>query len=336
MEVHAFHEDVALIVNDECPGRRLQLAELLRDLSFVRTEAPPARAAVVRLSVCGSVKGHGLPPGGRLLLEANGLRAIAVGNGAYLSDGASLFHVDVQRACATAQLASSFETRSAQHRQRFWAFGLLKLLRRHGLFGLHAAAVATPQGQNVIFVGPSGCGKTTMAIALIRRGGRYLSDDAILLRARSGSIDALALRKPFSIEVANTGSYRDLLPNPVRTDPGVRRKQRADAYANYSSQHVPRFRPDVIVFPSVVARARSSLSPVSRPAALAGLLTQSGPELFDQPTMPSHLTVLTQLLRQATPYALAAGRDLHRHPEAILDLLQHAQGGTAWPGSSSS
>lgn len=333
--IHALHEDVVLVVSDECPGRQLYLSELLRDLSFVRTESPPTEAAVLRLSVRENAEGLGLPAGERVRLGVTGLLTIDVGSSAYLGDGESLLRVDLERSCAGAWLAPTFESRSAEHRQRFWAFGLLKLLRRQGLFGLHAAAVATPEGPNVLFVGPSGSGKTTLAIALIRRGGRFLTDDAILLRARSDGVDALALRRPFSVDVTTAGEYPDLVATWARAHHRVARKQRADAHAAYASQHVPGFHPQVIVFPTVTSQQRSSLRAISRSAALAHLLTQSGPELFDQSTMTAQLDVLARLLRQAMPYELASGRDLHRHPEAIVDLLQQVHGGPAWPGSSS-
>ena len=97
-----------------------------------------------------------------------------------MSEGASLLHVRPQCGRATAQIAPSFDERPLQLRQRFWAHGILTLLRPLGLYGLHAAGVATPQGVNLLIVGPSGSGKSTMTIGMIRAGGRFLSDDAIL------------------------------------------------------------------------------------------------------------------------------------------------------------
>ena len=64
------------------------------------------------------------------------------------------------------------------------------------------------------------------------------------------------------------------------------------------------------------------------------LLTQSGPELFDRTTTSAHLDVLGRLLRQAVTYELVAGRDLHRAPHGLIDLLQTVTG-AAWPDSSS-
>ncbi len=57
-------------------------------------------------------------------------------------------------------------------------------LRRCGLFELHAAGVVEPEtGGGFLVVGPSGSGKSTLATQLASAGWRYLSDDALLLRA---------------------------------------------------------------------------------------------------------------------------------------------------------
>jgi len=69
--------------------------------------------------------------------------------------------------------------------------------------------------------------------------------------------------------------------------------------------------------------------------ALRNLLAQSGPELFDRPTMSAHLDVLGRLLRQTTPYELRAGEDLHRAPQRLTELLERGPGAPACPGSSS-
>ncbi len=66
------------------------------------------------------------------------------------------------------------------------------LARHTGLFHLHGAALATPDGgAGVLVVGESGSGKTTLVLALLRRGFVPYSDDVALMEP-----DTLALR-PF-------------------------------------------------------------------------------------------------------------------------------------------
>jgi hypothetical protein len=91
----------------------------------------------------------------------------------------------------------------------------------------------------------------------------------------------------------------------------------------------------MIVFPRIVPQAASELRRLPGSVALRHLLDQSGPGLFDKPTMAAHLDVLSRLLRQTATYELLAGEDVYRSPQAFLDLLEHAPGAAAWPGSSS-
>lgn len=67
--------------------------------------------------------------------------------------------------------------------------------RRADLWMLHAAGIATPQGDVVVFVGPSGRGKTTASRHLGQHYG-YVSDETIGITSEGR---VLAYRKPLSI-----------------------------------------------------------------------------------------------------------------------------------------
>jgi hypothetical protein len=332
MDLHVLHDEVALEVTDERPGRPQDLSDLLGDLSFVRERTSTVPGRLV-LSV--HVAGRAIPlPGGHAASHPDTVRVEHSGDDAYVTDGASLLHVEARCGRATAQIAPSFDARPLPLRHRFWAYGITKLLRQQGLFALHAGGVSTPRGDHLLLVGPSGSGKSTITIGLIRAGGRFLSDDAVLLRTAADGIEALTFRRPFSIDAARAADYADLV-GPVARPQGSRaHKRRADALRTYRSQSLQCFRPRAIIFPCIVAQATSDLRELSRAEALSHLLAQSGPELFDGPTMSAHLDVLGRLLRQTTPYELRAGQDLHRAPELLADLLEHTMG-AAWPGSSS-
>ena len=60
---------------------------------------------------------------------------------------------------------------------------LPRALAHQGHFVLHAAAVASDDGA-VLLVGGSGAGKSTLAAALLKRGWKVLSDDAVVVESR--------------------------------------------------------------------------------------------------------------------------------------------------------
>lgn len=333
MGLHVLHEDVVLRVTREEQAPVADLDRLLDDLSFVRIGTAPSGLPTISLRVRRAVRPQVIPAGGRLHAPSRGLRVLEFPARGCVSDGSSALDVQLGRASAVATLTETFAARPCELRQRFWAFGVMKLLRARGFFGLHAAAVTTPSGLNLLIVGPSGCGKSTMAIQVIRRGGLYLSDDAVLLRASGNEVECLALRKPFSIDAARTGDFVDLLR--AAGPPPASRKRRVDVEPAYPRQRVTRFRPQALVFPSIVGGARSALRPVRGEDAMRHLLAQSAPELFDRRTMPAHLRVLSRLVCRAPGLEMRAGRDVYESPAALEGLLDRIGGEAAWPGSSS-
>ncbi len=58
-----------------------------------------------------------------------------------------------------------------------------------GLEAFHASAV-TLDGQAVAFVGPTGAGKTSLAIRLVAGGGRFLTDDVLIVDEQRGRLRA--------------------------------------------------------------------------------------------------------------------------------------------------
>ena len=54
---------------------------------------------------------------------------------------------------------------------------------------LHASAVAGDRG-GLLILGASGCGKSSLALALIARGARLVSDDSVIVRAEADGLTA--------------------------------------------------------------------------------------------------------------------------------------------------
>src|SRR3712207_4309751 len=82
-----------------------------------------------------------------------------------------------------------------------FTFSLLELLRHRGLFHLHAAGL-TRDGRGILLAGNTGAGKSTLTVSLVRSGWDFLSDDAVLLRAHAGGVEALAIPDEFHLDPA--------------------------------------------------------------------------------------------------------------------------------------
>ncbi len=81
---------------------------------------------------------------------------------------------------------------------------------------IHATCVALG-GYGVLLMGPSGCGKSDLALRLIDRGARLVSDDYTCLEARDGRLIASAPANiAGKLEVRGIGIIaRDALPEVV-------------------------------------------------------------------------------------------------------------------------
>ena len=213
-------------------------------------------------------RGGTLPRTARAVFSAEGLQGFAGAEAFYLTAGASLLHLQPTQGRGEAHLAPTFVAQPRALQQRFWSVGLLKLLRPLGLYALHAAGLVTPHGQGLLIVGPSGSGKSTLALGLVRQGWGYLSDDAVLLRAPAQGVEALALRKPFSIDARMAEAYADLPLGEARCASSAGRKRRVDVAAAYPAQHVTRCCPQLLLFAQVVPeRVQQPAGPGARAGA---------------------------------------------------------------------
>jgi hypothetical protein len=317
--------DLTLEVQQDGREPGAELARLLRDLSCVRTPGLDRRPSL-RLAGHRCARALRIPGTARPVFQAEGLWGFEDGADFYLTEGTSCLHLHVSKGQGAAHLSPAFGGQPLLVRQRFWAVGLLKLLRPLERYGLHAAGLVAPTGAGLLIVGGSGSGKSTLTIGLLRQGWHYLSDDAVLLRAQPAGVDAWALRKPFSVDARVAAAYGDLPLGPDGPHPAGRRKRRVEVFDAYPHHYAAHCHPQVLLFPRLIPHAQSTVRPLARPHALGQLLAQSGPQLFDRATMPPHLAVLTRLVHQATPYELLAGQDLYDQPGRLAALVADVEG----------
>jgi hypothetical protein len=267
-----------------------------------------------------------IPKNCREALQTDDFLGFELDDNFFLTDGSSVFHLSPVKGKGYARLTSSFFLKPISTQTNFWCFGLLKLLRPLCIYCLHAAGLATKDGEGVLFVGPSGSGKSTLAVGLIRVGWRYLSDDAVLLRGRSDGVEAIACRRSFYIDAVRSADYCDLGLGQEEPDSNGGRRRRVGINEAYPEQYIAQCLPHIVIFPQITGQDQSTLKPISKVSALRSLLTQSAPQLFDRSTMSGHLELLKKLLQQAETYELDAGTDLYHQPTKLIDLLREARG----------
>ena len=100
----------------------------------------------------------------------------------------------------------------------------------------------------MLIVGGSGSGKSTLTIGLIRNGWGYLSDDAVLLRKQSETVQALALRRICFIAAQAAGDYPDFRLGEMVPDASSGHRRRVYVDETYPGQAVPTCVPRVLVF----------------------------------------------------------------------------------------
>lgn len=205
-------------------------------------------------------------------------------------------------------------------RTSFLHFALAELLKRNGLFTVHATALEY-EGQGILIPGYSGQGKTTSFLSLLRSGFRYLSDDYPLLRDRGTQMELLAF--PMKIDVTDrTIEFFPELRNapPGLLKQGVQKKhfQSEDLYAESIGRSCT---PAMIMFPHVVDMPHSCLEPLPKSRALEALMPQ-GLLVYDQAVACREFQALSKLVQQVDCYRLHFGRDVLDLPTLIRPLLE--------------
>lgn len=201
------------------------------------------------------------------------------------------------------------------------AMALAPLLRRRGLFLIHAFTAADEQGA-ILFVGPSGSGKTSSGLALVTAGWHFLANDLAILCQNDLPY---ALLSPGTIQV--TPKTFDLLPqlkSLISLDArktGSNKKVSIPRGAVISNNEPVRSAPiAAIIFPSVGSSANHQLSQVPRAVGYARLMASSM-DLWDQEIWAEHLIFLEHLSQVVDFYDLALGPDLSDLAQYLPGLL---------------
>ncbi|MEK9139903.1 MAG: hypothetical protein AAB308_02510, partial [Nitrospirota bacterium] len=200
---------------------------------------------------------------------------------------------------------------------------LIELLRRQGLYTIHATALEK-NGRGILIPGNSGRGKTTSFISLLRSGYRYLSDDHPLLRDAGTHVDLL----PFPIKVNVTEDTVAFFPE-LREAPDDLLHPGFPKRAFYAEQLYPTSigeccRPTIVLFPHVIDASHSHLEPLPKSRALEMLLPQAL-LVYDAEVARREFQALVKVVQQVECYRLHFGRDILDLPNLITPLLERTK-----------
>lgn len=200
---------------------------------------------------------------------------------------------------------------------------LIELLRRRGLYTIHATALEK-HGRGILIPGNSGRGKTTSFISLLRSGYRYLSDDHPLIRDAGTHVDLL----PFPIKVNVTEDTVAFFPELREAPdhllhPGFP-KRAFYAEELYSTSMGECCRPAMVLFPHVIDAPYSHLEPLPKSRALETLLPQAL-LVYDPDVARREFQVLAKVVQQVDCYRLHFGRDILDLPKLITPLLEQVK-----------
>lgn len=270
----------------------------------------------------------GPPPGAyRLGTFDNGFTLWRGKGGVVLMGGGCVAQLDVRNGHGTVCVALN-----AQNTTSRWVAcavvleSLAILLHRHGLFSMHAAALAR-EGRGLVVAAAADSGKSTLTFRLVQRGWDYLSDDTILLRPSPDGVTVMGLRSHFSLDP----EAEELFPGlSAGREASLLKEEKwaVNVEALYPEQRIDACRPEVLLFPTIVDAAESRIVPASKAEAMGALLAQSSLARVKLDHAAAHVDVLGRLVRDTDAYTLYAGRDLLDDPARADALIAPLLGGT--------
>jgi hypothetical protein len=297
--------------DDEVAAR---VAAILASYGMTCTRDPGASGVTFELARAGVVR---VPAAAREVGRQDGIRAWDDHGTIYLCCDAHTVRVEP----GTGRCVGALPRTSDGVRKDVVVYGVLLLLRRRGVYGLHAAAVAW-KGTGCLLVADRRAGKSTAALNLLRAGWSYLSDDAVALHACGGVVEALPLRRDCRLDDDALRHFPELGDRWAADPAAEGGKRRLDVRAHFPDRVRDRCTPRALVFPTLVPAPTSRLVPLDRAGALMRLVRQSVVIRLDAAGAPPHLDVLARLVAQARSYRLLAGRDLLGDPQRTARLLE--------------
>ena len=310
----------------ECEDKQLsgKVIDAIDDYFFMTSDGSIPNSNNITMRFKNNNFSFKAPETAQELFVSSSIDVLKDGNFYYLISGSSVFQLDLSNSLGIGLLDSTYWERCPKSKQEFLMLSLLWLLRKHGLYGLHANGLVK-DGFGILIVGGSGSGKSTTALSLIRQGWDYLSDDVTLFRHSSDGIEAIAFQKGFSFDPHLADCYPEL-NKPLKASSFNGQKRFLDINSIYPNRFLSSCFPKVLIFPKIVSQDKSHLIPIDRSKALILLIDNSGGIMVDKEMVTKQIEVLKRLIYQVHSYQLLAGRDLYEEPEKISEVLSGVEG----------
>ncbi len=319
-----------LEIRAEAPGHLAVVEEILRYYGAEPTASDDlgGQSIAARLRLRAAIEAPAAPPAARLEGDFGGVRVRELEGRVWIEAPGLAFVAEPEAGRAEGHIADTvWASGRALGQGEIVPFVLASmiLLRRHGLFAMHGAAVAH-HGGGCLFLGAGGSGKSTQALGMVVAGWSHLSDDSLLLDASVGEVEILALRRRFYLTAEAAAPFPEQAAawQSCRLTGGPKRC--LDMEQAFPGQVANRCRPEWLIFPRIVDAERSHVEPVARSEALHRLLHQSDLVTLEPELAPVHLEALRRLLDQTRAFELRAGRDLRDAPWEVERVLRPLTG----------
>ena len=234
----------------------------------------------------------------------------------YIEHAGARVLCDVARGEVTCSVAAPAEVDVWLLSRPLFTLPLVELLKRRGLFSVHAAAAAV--GDVAVLVpGDTGAGKSTLAVAMARGGLPLLADDMVFLSHADGRLRVHGF--PDEADVSDeTAAWFPELRALIGRRPAGWPKHRVRIEDAFGAAVADVCAPGSLLFAAPSASQHSALTPLSPDEALLALapnvlLTAPGPA-------QAHLDALAALVAESRCYRLATGRDFDRVPRLVREL----------------
>jgi hypothetical protein len=200
----------------------------------------------------------------------------------------------------------------------FFTLALLEQLKRRRLFPLHAALLSLG-GRALVFPGSSGAGKSTLTLCLLRAGFAFGGDDLCFLRKTGGGLRVLAFPDELDVAEHTASFFPELQALRGRRHRTNARKWPLLPEEVYTVDFVSECAPSLLVFPQVSGSEESKLERLDPGEAMLELVPNV--ILTEPQASQEHLDALGLLVRQSRCLRLYTGRDFHRIPALLSEVL---------------